>query len=84
MEFHDRLRAQAMAMGVRNVRIIHRCSPRPRLTGTVDGIDIVLGLPLRPKDLPRNFLNCMRDLRRMIRTIRDLAETSNRHPGSPA
>lgn len=69
MEFHDRLVAQATAMGARNVRVIHR-GRRPRLIGTVDGIAIILGLPTRPKDIPQNFFNSVRDLRRLVRSIR--------------
>jgi len=70
MEFHDRLLERAIAMGVRNARIVHRGTRRPRLVGAVDGISIVLGLPQRPRDLPCNFFNAIRDLRCVVNDIR--------------
>lgn len=69
MEFHQRLVERARAMGARDVRVIHR-GRRPHLTGAVDGVHFILGLPLRPKDIPENFFNALRDLRRIVRRIR--------------
>jgi hypothetical protein len=73
VEFHERVLQRAVAIGVRNVRIVHRGTRRPHLTGNVDGIQIVLGLPLRPKDIPPNYFKCIADLRRIVRTIRQSA-----------
>jgi hypothetical protein len=70
MDFHDRLVERAVAMGASNVRVVHRGTRRPHLTGVVDGTHFILGLPLRPRDLPQNFFASLRDLRRVISTIR--------------
>jgi hypothetical protein len=70
MNFHDRVLHQARAMGVQNARLVHRRSPRPLLIGTVDGIGILLGLPACPRDLSRNYFNCLRDLRQTVATAR--------------
>ena len=78
-KFHRRLVADAIAMDVRGARIRHS-GQRPHLTGEVDGIQIVLGLPLRPKDIPQNFWNCTRNLRRIVFTIRGTLSTSRKRP----
>jgi hypothetical protein len=69
MDFHQRLVERAQTMGVRDPHIVHRAR-RPHLVGAVDGITFVLAVPLRPKDIPENFFNSLRDLRRIVRSIR--------------
>ncbi len=61
-------------MGARDVRVIHR-GRRPHLTGVVAGVHFVLGLHTRPKDIPENFFNALRDLRRTIASIRRRTKT---------
>ena len=57
-------------MGACNVRVIHRGTRRPHLTGAVGDVHFILGLPLRPKDIPQNYFASVRDLRRVITSIR--------------
>ena len=70
MEYHERLVERAIAMGACDVHVSHCGTRRPHLTGVIDGVHFMLALPLRPKDLRRNFFASLRDLRRIIRRIR--------------
>lgn len=70
VDSHDRVLARAIALGVAQARIVHRGTRRPHLIGVVDGVDILVGLPLRPKDTSRNYFNCLTALRKTVASVR--------------
>lgn len=75
MDFHDRLVQRAQEMVAYDVRVRHN-GRRPHLTGAVDGVHFMLGLHVRPKDIPENYFNSVRDLKRVIDRIRARTRTA--------